>query len=81
MITLYGPPEFRSVAAAAWKAAAANVEACAARADIENQKASAPCGACGRLMPAAERCGACRANGVWFCASCHARFEGLELGT
>ena len=48
--------------------AAPNVEA-------ENQKTEAPCAACGRLMPAAERCAACRASGVWYCAGCHARLE------
>ena len=43
--------------------------------EAENQKTEAPCAACGRLMPAAERCAACRASGVWYCAGCHARLE------
>ena len=57
--------------------AAARLEVDRANATAENQKTEAPCSACGRLMPAAERCVACRQNGVWFCASCHARLEGL----
>ena len=55
--------------------AAEGLELDMANAEAENQKASAPCSACGRLMPAAERCAACRQNGVWFCAACHARLE------
>lgn len=61
---------------AIWQAAAADVDTCRARAHAENQKASAPCDACGRLMPAAERCADCRRNGLWYCSGCHARFEG-----
>ena len=56
--------------------AAERLKGTRAKAKAENQKASAPCEACGRLMPAAERCAACRENGVWYCAGCHARLEG-----
>ena len=44
---------------------------------IEDQKASAPCECCRRLMPAAGRCAECRANGVWYCAACHDRLADL----
>ena len=57
--------------------AAGRLKGTRAKAKAENQKASAPCDACGRLMPAAERCAGCRASGVWYCAACHARFEGM----
>ena len=56
--------------------AVSRLEANRAKAADENKKAAAPCHACGRTMPAAERCIACRENGVWYCAGCHARLEG-----
>ena len=39
----------------------------------ENQKASAPCDGCGCDMLSGDRCGDCRARGLWMCAACHAR--------
>ena len=76
MATLYGPPEFRDAMSDMLRLAADDVAIHRLNAAAENQKTAAPCGGCGRLMPAAERCADCRANGVWFCAGCHARFEG-----
>ena len=79
VVTLFGPPEFKAAMSDIWQGAADRVAVSRANAAAEDQKTSAPCGSCGRLMPAAERCADCRANGVWFCAACHAKFEGFEL--
>ena len=56
------------------------VDVAARRADaaIEDQKASAPCECCLRPMPASDRCAECRANGVWYCATCHDRLGDLN---
>ena len=56
--------------------AAADLKAARANAAAENQKAEAPCDACGHTMQAAERCASCRKNGVWYCSACHAWLEG-----
>lgn len=41
------------------------------------QKTEAPCDGCGRVMRAADRCMGCRMSGVWYCAACHAEYEGF----
>ena len=48
-----------------------------ANAAAENQRASAPCDCCRRLMPASGRCAECRASGVWYCAACHDRLADM----
>ena len=71
------PPDITAIL----RQAVADVAAARAHAPEEARKASAPCHGCGRIMPAAERCAGCVASGAWFCAACHARFEGeLEGG-
>lgn len=66
------PPEVMDVL----RQVAADVITGRARAPEEARKAEAPCHACGKTMPAAERCAACVEAGVWYCARCHAEFEG-----
>ena len=73
------PSTFNELAGAL-ETSAAWVEGRRAGAELENLKSEAPCHGCGRIMPASERCGGCRANGVWYCTACHARFEGIIGG-
>lgn len=80
-VAVFGAPDQQAMLTDALRSAAARNATSRANAAAENQKTEAPCHGCGRPMPAAERCAACRANGVWYCDACHARFEGeLEGG-
>ena len=78
---VFGEPDFMDWFAGVIARSAArprlDVSRCRANAAIEDQKASAPCECCRRLMPAAGRCADCRANGVWYCAACHDRLADL----
>ena len=75
-VTVFGSPEFvdgfmSDVMAPA--AARMGVPDAASK----SQKTEAPCDGCGRVMRAADRCMGCRLSGVWYCADCHAQYEGF----
>lgn len=42
----------------------------------EPSRTMGQCDSCGKIMQSSERCPMCRANNVWYCAACHAKFEG-----
>lgn len=67
------PPELE----AAFAEAATRLEASRANAPAEARKPSGECNGCHKTMPASERCEMCVENGAWYCAACHARFEGM----